>query len=46
MDELDVVPPRVVSRGDSWLGAMRGRGRMKDDLIAPVESASSWNAIE
>ena len=42
----DVVPPRVAARGSSWLGAMRGRGQLEYDLIAPVEGARSWNALK
>ena len=42
----DVVPSRAAARGSSWLGAMRGRGQLKDDLIAPVEGARSWNALK
>ena len=42
----DVVPPRVAARGSSWLGAMRGRGQLEDDLIAPVEAARSWHALK
>jgi antitoxin (DNA-binding transcriptional repressor) of toxin-antitoxin stability system len=41
----DVVPPRASARGASWLGAMRGRGRFEDDLIAPAEDASTWDAL-
>lgn len=42
----DVVPPHIASRGSSWLGAMRGRGRFEDDLVAPAEEASAWKALE
>lgn len=41
----DVVPPRAAAPGPSWLGAMRGRGRLHDDLIAPVEDTSAWQAL-
>jgi prevent-host-death family protein len=41
----DIVPPRATPGGPAWLGAMRGRGRLADDLIAPAEAASSWNAL-
>ena len=42
----DIVPPRAAARASSWLGAMRGRGQLEDDLIAPVEGARSWNALK
>lgn len=42
----DVVPPRAMEPPGSWLGAMRGRGRITGDLIAPVEGADAWNALQ
>jgi len=42
----DIVPSRATPRGASWLGAMRGRARLADDLIAPVADAASWNALK
>ena len=41
----DVVPPQSVTRVPAWLGAMRGRGRVADDLVAPVEDARAWDAL-
>jgi prevent-host-death family protein len=41
----DVVPPQAVKAPPGWLGAMRGRGRMGDDLVAPVEGADAWDAL-
>jgi antitoxin (DNA-binding transcriptional repressor) of toxin-antitoxin stability system len=38
----DVVPPQEVKAPPDWLGAMRGRGRMADDLIAPAERGEAW----
>ena len=40
----DVVPPRITARSAAWLGAMRGRGRLEDDLIAPAEKTSAWDS--
>ena len=40
----DVVPVRGETPADGWLGAMRGRGRIVDDLIAPVATADEWDA--
>lgn len=39
----DVVPPRAVRPATTWLGGMRGRGRLADDLVAPVEGADAWD---
>jgi antitoxin (DNA-binding transcriptional repressor) of toxin-antitoxin stability system len=41
----DVVPPRVAEPPRSWLGAMRGRGRITGDIVAPVEGAAAWDAL-
>lgn len=38
----DVVPPQVSRTTTSWIGAMRGRGRLADDLVTPVEGADAW----
>ena len=32
----DIVPAALPAAPRTWLGAMRGRGRMIDDLIAPA----------
>jgi hypothetical protein len=39
----DVVPPRDVRAPPDWMGAMRGRARLGDDLIAPVEPSDAWH---
>lgn len=41
----DVVPPQRVTRVPTWLGAMRGRGRVAGDLVAPAENARIWDAL-
>ncbi len=40
-----VVPPPPNCSG-SWLGAMRDRGRIHGDLVAPVSELSDWEALE
>ena len=40
----DVVPPRPRPTGEAWLGAMKGRGRIAGDLVAPVAPAGEWDA--
>ena len=41
----DVVPPRADRPAASRLGTMRGRARIVGDLVAPIESADTWNAL-
>ena len=42
----DVVPARQEATAGQWLGAMRGRGTMADDLVAPAEKASAWDVLK
>ena len=39
-----IVPPPP-DRSGSWLGAMRGRGRVHGDLVAPVSDLSDWEVL-
>jgi antitoxin (DNA-binding transcriptional repressor) of toxin-antitoxin stability system len=41
----EVIPVQATSRGAAWLGAMRGRGRLGDDLISPAEGSGAWDAL-
>jgi len=41
----DVVPALDVKPVASWLGAMRRRGRVSGDLVAPVLPERDWNAL-
>lgn len=41
----DVVPPQTTTKGPSWLGAMKDRGRVTGDLVAPVSDPAEWNAL-
>jgi hypothetical protein len=38
----DVMPPQAAPRAESWLGAMRGRGRITGDIVAPIEPEEAW----
>ncbi len=42
----DVVPAKPDASKASWLGAMRGRGTMADDLVAPAEDVAAWDALK
>lgn len=41
----DVVPAVPDTPGPAWLGAMKGRGRVAGDLVAPVAGADEWDAL-
>ena len=40
----EVIPPSLVSVGDSWLGAMAGTATVVGDLVTPAGSADDWEA--
>jgi prevent-host-death family protein len=39
-----VVPPSPATRKPDWLGAMRDRGSIRGDLVAPVVGSEEWEA--
>ena len=41
----DIVPPHVAPPVATWLGAMRGTGRVTGDLVGPVMKPRDWNAL-
>lgn len=41
----DVVPTQPDAAPAPWLGAMKGRGRITGDLIAPGASEDDWDAL-
>jgi antitoxin (DNA-binding transcriptional repressor) of toxin-antitoxin stability system len=41
----DVVPAQTTTKGSLWLGAMKDRGRVSGDLVAPVSDAALWDAL-
>ena len=41
----DVVPAQPEAKGSTWLGAMKDRGRVTGDLVAPVSDADEWDAL-
>lgn len=40
-----VVPPPAPDRSPSWLGAMRGSGRILGDVIGPVSEEDEWEVL-
>ncbi len=41
----DVVPAQPEPQGNDWLGAMKGRGRVTGDLVAPATESDDWDAL-
>ncbi len=41
----EVVPPSVPPRPERWLGALRSRGRIRGDIVAPAMEAKDWEAL-
>lgn len=39
------LTPVEPERADDWLGAMRERGEIRGDLIAPAVDPSEWDAL-
>lgn len=42
----DVVPPQSEPHVDTWVGAMRGTGRVTGDVVAPAEAEGAWTALQ
>ena len=41
----EIVPPGPPPRPPRWLGAMRGKGRITGDVVAPAADADEWAAL-
>lgn len=41
----EVVPPTPPAREPEWLGAMRGRGSIREDLIPPAVEPGEWDVL-
>ncbi|WP_025323307.1 type II toxin-antitoxin system prevent-host-death family antitoxin [Deferrisoma camini] len=41
----EVVPPPPRTGGVSWLGAMRGTGRIVGDVVSPAGEEEDWEAL-
>ena len=41
----EIVPPAPTPSPGGWLGAMRGTGRIKGDLVAPAVPTSAWESL-
>ena len=41
----EIVPPSADERPGSWLGKMKGTGRIVGDVVAPSSDPSDWDAL-
>jgi len=39
------IVPLSYSGQDSWLGCMRGTGKIKGDIISPAEDTDAWEVL-
>lgn len=37
--------PVKPARSEDWIGAMRGSGEIRGDLVAPAADSGEWNAL-
>jgi prevent-host-death family protein len=42
----EVLPPSTPPRPASWLGDMRGTGRIVGDIVAPAAEEGEWDALQ
>ncbi len=41
----EVVPPSMPPRPTRWLGALRGTGEIRGDILSPVADESEWEVL-
>jgi prevent-host-death family protein len=41
----EVVPTRAGERSASWLGSMKGTGKIVGDIVAPAVDWQDWDAL-
>ena len=41
----EVVPPSVPRKRPGWLGAMKGTGRVKGDIVEPATNERDWEVL-
>jgi antitoxin (DNA-binding transcriptional repressor) of toxin-antitoxin stability system len=39
------ITPATPYEQKSWLGCMRGKGRVKGDIISPAEDSENWKVL-
>ena len=39
------ITPAAQYEKETWLGCMRGKGRIKGDIVAPAEDAGNWKVL-
>jgi len=41
----EIVPPSADQRPESWLGSMKGTGRIVGDIVPPATDPGDWDAL-
>ncbi len=41
----EIAPPSPTDRPRSWLGALKGSGRIVGDIVGPAGSPRDWEAL-
>lgn len=41
----EIVPPQAPARPATWLGCMKGTGRILGDIVAPAADEEDWDAL-
>lgn len=41
----EIVPPSAAAQGRAWIGALKERGRVTGDIVAPASEPSEWEAL-
>ncbi|MGH9658301.1 MAG: type II toxin-antitoxin system Phd/YefM family antitoxin [Bryobacteraceae bacterium] len=39
----EVVPPSTPPRSKSWIGAMKGTGKIRGDIVSPACDPANWS---
>ena len=42
----DIVPPAPPKNDGSWIGSMKGTGKILGDIVSPVSDESEWEAAQ
>ena len=41
----EIVPPSADAHPSSWLGALKGTGRITGDIVAPASTSREWDVL-
>lgn len=40
-----ISPAPTVNKSPAWLGSLRDRGRINDDIVSPASDETEWEAL-